>query len=64
MLSELRKVVTEVEERATHPRHGYLGDLTGDAFRPPLRPLGEMSETGGATKPRREVGSGTSAWRW
>jgi 1H-pyrrole-2-carbonyl-[peptidyl-carrier protein] chlorinase len=34
VLSEMRRVVTEVEERATHPWHNYLGNLTGDAFRP------------------------------
>ncbi|HTS70942.1 MAG TPA: NAD(P)/FAD-dependent oxidoreductase [Terriglobia bacterium] len=33
VLNEMRRIVTQVEERESHPWHKHLGNLTGDAFR-------------------------------
>ena len=34
VLNEMRRLVTDVESRETHPWHKLLGNLTGDSFRP------------------------------
>ncbi len=34
VLDEMRKTVTQVEQRESHPWHRLLGTLTGDTFRP------------------------------
>lgn len=34
VLSEMREMVTEVESNTNHPWHKFLGNLTGDSFRP------------------------------
>jgi FADH2 O2-dependent halogenase len=36
VLSEMRKIVTQVEERENHPWHKLLGDLTAGAYQPTL----------------------------
>jgi hypothetical protein len=32
VINEMKKIVTQVEERENHPWHKFLGNLTGDAF--------------------------------
>ena len=34
VLNEMRKLVTTVEQRESHPWHKLLGNLTADAYRP------------------------------
>ncbi len=34
VLMEMARVVADVEKRPSHPWHKYLGELTGDVFRP------------------------------
>ena len=34
VINEMKKIVSQVEERENHPWHKLLGSLTGDAFRP------------------------------